>query len=360
MVQHMLRDHPDDADHVHHRHAAVQVSGKAHSVPVRLLSDGEPGISDSRVRRSRRGRMRTGRLDQVQRFRSDAVHVSVPAVVLFRHGVLHLVGHTGVHVVPGRWSEMGKRSDSVVLAVLPFGCVVDTDRQVSGRVGHVGRGRRRFRRRVLRGQPERRQLENVRAGAAHRVLGAGRVVPVGRLRVAVPHPKRDQAASGPQQSGQTGETDDPDRRVQRVVHRAGLGGDRMSLLRGEIHAREDRPSGVSVRRRTRLGRHQAGVHDAHAEVLHDAGDGRHFRRVDMVGQDGRVVEATVAQVVRRRKRRPVGQGRTEPRVDKPRLQAAQTTAVHARAVRARQHPAVVAPSRPVVQSPPPHHQTGAP
>jgi len=40
VVEHMLRHHADDAHHVHHRHAAVQVPGKADRVPVRLLPNG--------------------------------------------------------------------------------------------------------------------------------------------------------------------------------------------------------------------------------------------------------------------------------------------------------------------------------
>jgi len=65
LVEHMLRHHADDAHNVHHRHAAVQVPGKANRVPVRLLPDGQHRLPDPSVRRSRRGRLRARRFRQV-------------------------------------------------------------------------------------------------------------------------------------------------------------------------------------------------------------------------------------------------------------------------------------------------------
>jgi len=108
------------------------------------------------------------------------------------------VGHTGIHVVPGGRSQVGQRGHSILLAVLPSGRLADTHRQVAGRAGDVGRRRGRVRRRVLRGQPEPGQPENVRPGAARRLPGARHIFPFGRVRVAVPHPERHQATGRPE------------------------------------------------------------------------------------------------------------------------------------------------------------------
>jgi len=107
------------------------------------------------------------------------------------------VGHTGVHVVPGGRSQVGQRGDRVLLAILSLGRLADTHRQVAGCAGHVGRRRGRVRRRVLRGQPEPGQPENVRPGTARRLPSVGHIVLVGRVRVAVPHSECHQATGGP-------------------------------------------------------------------------------------------------------------------------------------------------------------------
>jgi hypothetical protein len=173
--------------------------------------------------------------------------------------------------------------DRGLLAVLPPGRVAGADDQVGGRVGDERRGRRPGGGRVLRGQPERGQPAAVRDGAAGCLPLPGHVVPAGRLRVALSHPQRHQAA-GSQQGRQTREADDPHRRLQRVVHRAGHHRDRVPLLR--VAPRLVGALGLSLPRAAPSG---AALLHPHAQVLHGARRRHHLRSVDLVGEDARLV-----------------------------------------------------------------------
>lgn len=192
LVRHVLRQHVDDSDDVHHRHGALQVPRASHRVPVAVLLPRLDRLLVPRVPRTRGGRLRWPH-HQVLIIGAELVHADLLGRLFLRHGIVDLVGHSVVHMVSGRRPQMGQRVHRKAFAVLPLGRLAHSHRANGCRCPDQRRRRGPSGRHLLRRQSEHGEFENVRARSTSRVSGDRNHFSDGRICVAVPHPVGDQA-----------------------------------------------------------------------------------------------------------------------------------------------------------------------
>lgn len=303
----VLRRHAHDADYLPHRYRTLQVSGTTYRLPVRLLLLDECRLLGAHLPRPRRGRLRRQN-DRVQRQRAQTVHSSLPAGIFLWHGVVAVVGDPHVHLVPGRRLQVEQRGHRQLLAILSSSRLAGTHGEVSRSADLLGRRWRSCRWDLLGGQPESDESATFRPHTTHHLPHHRYVVLVWRLRVAVPHPQHVQEpgrARRPPQSRQTGEADDQNWYLQRAVYVTSDGADCVLLLRVDAVPRVDVLADLPLRRQLPAAAQPPEAHlpGAHAQVFHGLGRGHHIRRVDLVGQNGRIVAQAVEAAVRWRRQR---------------------------------------------------------